>query len=316
MASLAPDLSETFRHDALLYAGPTEFVARMTAFIHDGLERDEHVLVMVTADKVAMLRSALGADARTVGFRDMAEVGRNPARIIPAWREFFAASGGDGRGVRGIGEPIWAARPHDELVESQRHEALINLAFTGSAGRILCPYDTSSLDPWIIREAERSHPFIGDGTTWRTSPSYRGLDAIARPFDEPLPEPAAAPFELDFETGPLVTVRRFVEYHALAFGLNHDRTSELLIAVSEVAANSLRHAGGGGRVRIWLEGDEVVCEIRDAGSIDDPLIGRRRPAHVDEGGLGLWLVNQLSDLVQLRSHRGGTVVRMHKSRRR
>jgi hypothetical protein len=44
--------------------------------------------------------------------------------------------------------------------------------------------------------------------------------------------------------------------------------------------------------------------------IDDPLAGRERPAGLHDGGRGLWMVNHLCDLVQVRSSPAGTVVRL------
>ena len=88
----------------------------------------------------------------------------------------------------------------------------------------------------------------------------------------------------------------------------------LVLAVNEVATNSVVHGGGGGILRIWTEGDVLVCEVRDRGVIDDPLVGRERPLVNAAGGCGLWLANQLCDLVQVRSFAGGSVVRLHKRR--
>lgn len=96
-------------------------------------------------------------------------------------------------------------------------------------------------------------------------------------------------------------------------GLTDSRMADLELAASEVAANTLRHAHGAGRLRIWHTPDEIVCEVTDSGQIDDPLAGRRRPAH-DGSGHGLWVVNQLGDLVELRSGPQGTTLRMHISR--
>ena len=50
------------------------------------------------------------------------------------------------------------------------------------------------------------------------------------------------------------------------------------------------------------------------GDIDEPLAGRKRPSSTQEGGHGLWLANQLSDLVQLRTFATGSVVRVHMRR--
>ena len=64
-----------------------------------------------------------------------------------------------------------------ELVECQRHESLLNLAFADTAGfRLLCPYDTSALDDDTLAEACRSHPFLVTNGVKRESPEYRGLD--------------------------------------------------------------------------------------------------------------------------------------------
>ena len=73
----------------------------------------------------------------------MAHVGHNPARIIPAWHEFVAQHAAPGVRLRGIGEPIFPERSADELVECQRHESLLNLAFADAdAFWLVCPYDT------------------------------------------------------------------------------------------------------------------------------------------------------------------------------
>ena len=62
---------------------------------------------------------------------------------------------------------------------------------------------------------------------------------------------------------------------------------------------------------VWREPGRVVCEVRGAGAIADPLADRRLPELDDPTGRGLWLANQLCDLVQIRSVRGELVVRVH-----
>jgi MEDS: MEthanogen/methylotroph, DcmR Sensory domain len=131
-SSLVSGLSPTrgsFVHEALLYAGRDEFVASALSFIREGLEADEPTLVVVDAAKIRTLRSQLNGDGERVLFADMADVGTNPARIIPAWRDFVDEHAVGGRSVSGIGEPIWAGRSASELVECQLHESLLNLAF-------------------------------------------------------------------------------------------------------------------------------------------------------------------------------------------
>jgi anti-sigma regulatory factor (Ser/Thr protein kinase) len=269
------------------------------------------VLVMVTADKIELLRAELGADADRVTFADMAEAGRNPARIISAWSDFAADHLAEGRPLRGIGEPIWAGRSADELIECEHHESLLNLAFGDADGfRLLCPYDTSALPSSVIAEARRNHPLVLEGDALHDCGAYRGPDTKT-PAGKPLPPPRGPSLELVFRKATLRTVRQFVSEHAAAGGLEGARADDLVVAVNEAATNSIRYGGGEGLVRVWHDGNAVVCEVRDRGRIEEPLVGRRRPLRGADGGHGLWMANQLCDLVQLRSRRNGTVVRLH-----
>jgi hypothetical protein len=83
-----------------------------------------------------------------------------------------------------------------------------------------------------------------------------------------------------------------------------------VIAVSELAANTLHHTAAAGTARLWHTDDEILCQIHDQGEITDPLAGRRPGAH----GHGLWVVNLLCDLTEIRSGPGGTTIRVRMSR--
>jgi anti-sigma regulatory factor (Ser/Thr protein kinase) len=312
MSMSAPSPIERFRHEALLYAGWAEFVAGTVPFIRDGVKAGEPVLVVESIDKIEMLRVALGADAYAVLFADMAEVGSNPARIIPAWHDFVSRHHAGGRRLRGIGEPIWKGRSADELIECQRHESLLNVAFGhGEPWWLLCPYDTEKLDGAVIDEACRSHEFVMEGSDVRRSETFRGLAESGAPFDVPLPDRGTSVGDLAFGPNDLASVRNVVSLHARASGLRDGRAEELMTAVNEVATNSVRHGGGGGSLRIWQEDAAVVCEVRDSGRVSKPLADRERPSAIHTAPRGLWLANQLCDLVQIRNFADGTVVRLH-----
>ena len=89
---------------------------------------------------------------------------------------------------------------------------------------------------------------------------------------------------------------------------------DFVLAVNEIAANSLRHGGGHGSYTVWHDDDVLYCEIRDAGEIADPLVGRIRPPARQVSGRGVWIANQACDLVQVRTGPTGTVVRLHLKR--
>jgi anti-sigma regulatory factor (Ser/Thr protein kinase) len=116
-------------------------------------------------------------------------------------------------------------------------------------------------------------------------------------------------------TTNLSEVRALAEKQARMAGLPDDRVVDFVIAVSEVAGNTVRHAKSPGSIEIWSDSDEIVCEIRDEGVIADPLVGRQSPPADASGGHGLWLVHQVCDRVDLRSDKNGTVIRMHMSLR-
>src|SRR4051812_22436142 len=310
MPSPMPATETTFEHEAVMYDGDGAFLEATLPFIRQGLEAGDALLVVVSADKIGRLRAALGEDADRARFADMQQVGANPARIIPRWQEFVAEH--EGRRLRGIGEPITSGRSAAELVECHRHESLLNVAFAQTpAFRLLCPYDTAGLAPEVVAEARRTHPLVCEAGSRRPSQSFAGLDAARAPLALPLPEPDAPISALDFDLGSLAAVRTPVADAARATGMERGRRSDLLLAVSEVAANSVRHGGGQGRVRVWEDGVALVCEVCDTGSIADPLAGRRRPAPGQPGGYGVWGGNEPGGLVQGRSFGTGGGVRLH-----
>jgi anti-sigma regulatory factor (Ser/Thr protein kinase) len=305
-------IAQGFLHEALLYAGENDFVDRTTAFLRDGVRQHEPTLVVVSDRKIDRLRRALGGDAHHVYFADMADVGGNPARIIPAWSDFVVQHAPGGRRLRGIGEPIWNGRSDAELLECQRHEALLNVAFAEApAFWLICPYDITSLDAGVIEEACRSHPALRDGTRSDPSSTYLGVDAASAPFEAPLLQPTRVSARHEFVWDSLGTVRTVVMRQAARAGLGVRQVADLVQSVNEVATNSLKFGGGHGALRVWSDADALVCEIADSGRLGQPLAGRQRPAPDAAGGRGLWLVNQLCDLVELRSYPTGVVVRLH-----
>jgi anti-sigma regulatory factor (Ser/Thr protein kinase) len=293
-------------HEALLYRDLDDFVAGAAAFLRAGLAADEPAMAAVPEPRLDALRDAVGQDVRLV---DMTGFGRNPARIIPALRDWVDEH--PGRRLRFVGEPIWPERRAAETIEATRHEALLNVAFADAPVDILCPYDAARLDPAVLADAERTHPMIVAGGTRRPSSGYASPEAVYAVAEQPLPDPAG-PVHALAVTGDLARLRRFVAEHAAPAGIAGDRLEDLQLAITEAAANTIRHAGGGpGTLRVWRDARAFVCEVADGGRIADPLAGRRRPSLDATTGRGLWLINQLCDLVELRQGPRGTTLRLH-----
>ncbi len=298
-----------FQHEAVFYRGLDDLVATVLPFIREGVALGEPVLVALLPERLAAVEAALGPDATRVDFVDMAELGRNPACIIPEWRRFLDDSGADGP-VRGVGEPVWSGRRDVEIEEARLHEALLNVAFDGGpAWRLICPYDVESLPAEVIDDALRSHPVAERLATSQVG--YAGHAHALAAFEARLrPPPDNAdvlPFSADDLTGLRSTVGRLADQAGIA----HAVVDDLVLAAHELATNSVLHGGGGGTMVAWDEPDAFVVEIRDSGVIADPLVGRDLLQELSENGRGVWMANQLCDLVQVRSSADGTVVRLY-----
>jgi anti-sigma regulatory factor (Ser/Thr protein kinase) len=301
-----PGVDSAVGHQAFFYRGQRDYVARIMAFAGTGLAQGEPVFIAVPGRNSSVLRDHLGEQVRHA---DMAQLGRNPARIIPEVRDFIDAH--PGRRVRYVGEPSWPGRSAAEMCEAARHEALINLAFAGTAVTILCPYDAAGLPPSVVSDAGLTHPAILANGLPEPSAHYAGPGNLPPCCDRPLPAPPATAEALGY-AATIQPVRHLVASHARQAGLTAERAADLVLAASEIAGNTLRHTGAGGTAHVWHTGGEMLCQIQDQGWITDPLAGRiRRPP--DERGHGLWVVNQVCDLVELRTGRDGTTIRMHMS---
>lgn len=114
--------------------------------------------------------------------------------------------------------------------------------------------------------------------------------------------------ERHFRRDDLPTLRTFVGQQALRIGATDEQIEVLVLAVSELATNAVRHGGGGGRLRLWRGAVHIVCEVADSGPGMPPDAGMLPPPLAIDGGRGLWLVRALVDDVEIDSGVSGTTV--------
>ena len=295
-------------HRALFYHDSADYLAGIFDFINPALDRDEPVAIAVPEPKLRLLEAELGDRAAPVKLLDMFELGRNPGRIIPAVLGMIERS--VGRPLRYVGEPIWAGRAPEEIREATRHEALINLAWPDADISVLCPYDLAGLDDQVLRDAAHTHPGVVHDRRLGPSSAY-GNGSVPTECEQALPEPPPDALSRAFEIGDLGRLRAWVGERADASELDADRRAELVLAINELTTNTVKHAGTYGVLRFWAAPGEVIFQVEDSGHIADPLAGRRLQAPTGIGGLGLWMVNQLCDLVEVRTSAAGTTVRTH-----
>lgn len=317
-ADAASSGEPAFAHPALFYRDETEYLAGTVPVIEAGLAAGEPVAVIVPDANLRLIRDALGsADSACehIWWLDMTEAGRNPGRVIPGVLHAFADAHLD-RPVRIIVEPIWAGRTDTEYPACVQHEALVNRAFEGRSATILCLYDAARLDPRTLADAEATHPVIGDGQGWRPSDRYAPDDMVAA-YNLPFPEPAMdTPVDTrTVHADSLSSARRAARERARRHGLSIDQVVDVELAITELLSNSITHGGGSGVARIWSDGEDLVCEVRDAGHLADPLAGRLPAGPLQGSGRGLLLVNQIADLVRVHAGTHGTTIRTYFRRR-
>ncbi|MEV0143389.1 MULTISPECIES: ATP-binding protein [unclassified Nonomuraea] len=115
-------------------------------------------------------------------------------------------------------------------------------------------------------------------------------------------------FEQDTLTGTRAETQRLAGENGLA----STRLVDFVMAVNECLVNVVTHAGGRGRLRLWHDGDRLLCEIRDFGPgipasyLEDAGL----PAPSQVGGRGIWLIRRLTDGAAFATGPAGTTVHM------
>jgi anti-sigma regulatory factor (Ser/Thr protein kinase) len=91
-----------------------------------------------------------------------------------------------------------------------------------------------------------------------------------------------------------------------------DQEPTLLLLVSELVSNSVRHAGldADERIRLRARWDEACAyvEVCDAGRSGRVPRKREKPDALEPGGLGLMLVDEMADRWGVRRHEDQTCV--------
>jgi anti-sigma regulatory factor (Ser/Thr protein kinase) len=122
--------------------------------------------------------------------------------------------------------------------------------------------------------------------------------------------------EQHFDAGSLYSLRATVAAHATQAGIPERRTSDIVLAMHELAANAIRHGAGHGWLLITERAGAWHCQVTDDGTPHATPAGpapgtqttRRDAPWPSEEGHGLWLVHQVADQLDTQTGPGGTTI--------
>jgi anti-sigma regulatory factor (Ser/Thr protein kinase) len=301
-------------HEALLYHGPEDQFAALAQFVQGAREAGEPLLVTMPAEHLARLRGHLADEAGSVDYAEIESIASNPICLMPIIEDWVRHRAPRGR-ARVVCESVWPGRELPETVESLRQEATFNRVWADHPVTMLCLYDADALGAMALEGAHRTHPVLVEHGVRRRSATYRSPGGEDPDHQWPLdpPPPGAAKYHL---RDSLRLLREALQADPRIAGLPGERRSDLVLAANEAATNAVQHGDGACAAAVWGDEDRVVVEIRTATPVPDLLSGCRSPDPGAQSGRGLWLINQVCDLVQARSGPTGSVMRMHIRRRR
>ncbi|MEU1686601.1 sensor histidine kinase [Micromonospora sp. NPDC005707] len=300
-----------YYHEAILYDSDEHLLAVVLPFLLGGVEAGEPTVVGFGGHNADLVRRALPAGA-AVTFLPGGDLYARPTAAIRAYRKLLGSYVADGaRQIRIVGElpPAVLGATWDWWA---RYESAINHAYDDFPLWSMCAYDTRSTAPGVLADVTRTHPRVAlpDGshvpTDVYTEPaSYLAEHRLMRP--DPV-QGTAPTVEL---VDPTAAEARDAVRAAHRGQLPADHLDDLVVSVSEVVSNALRHGVPPVRMRLWSAPDRMVVTVHDRGpGPSDPYAGLLPAGNGAAGGLGLWISHQSCNHVALHRDADGFTVRL------
>jgi anti-sigma regulatory factor (Ser/Thr protein kinase) len=122
------------------------------------------------------------------------------------------------------------------------------------------------------------------------------------------PSAGSAVLDQAFDRDSLYALRSAVAAHASAVGLPRQRVYDVVAAAHELAANAVRHGAGHGQLRLWADGRSLYLQVSDDGPAEQDDARPEAAEWNREHAHGLWIIDQVADLVGLDRDPAGTTV--------
>lgn len=287
--------ANVFEHVAVIHDGPAELASRVAPALRTAVSAGDAVLVCLDDLAWEHVSAELGSAAAAVTLTPARARYSRPATAMAVVHRFVQEALEAGAGaVWSLGAISFDGTATD--TEWHRYEAAVNDVFRAVPIKGICSYDTSTTSAAVIDAALRTHAVIDDGAGRRTSTEYRPGPFLGaeRSTGASLLDGLGTPDQL------LVVDTAAVARHALATAyhatLEASRLDDLLLSVTELISNGLRHGRPPVTLESWCTSSgDVLFRVCDTGDgIADPYPELRPPAG-GIGGYGLWVVGQVCD---------------------
>jgi anti-sigma regulatory factor (Ser/Thr protein kinase) len=311
VTSTQPDTAQRgYDHAAIHYTSDAELLAVVVPFLTGGLTAGEPTVVSLEPERAEQVRAALPPSAAT-HFLATADLYARPAAAIKSYRELMAGFVADGAdGIRIVGE-VPRVAIDTSWDRWARYEAAVNHAYDEFPLRSMCAYDTRTTPRHVLEDVARTHPFLATADGGHL-PNVGYVDppaflAAPRPMTPHTIEHTPPLVEL---TDPQPSEARRAVVDAGKAQLPAAEIDDLVLSVSEIVDNALRHGRPPVRFRLWAGSDHMVVTVHDTGDgLSDPFAGLL-PADRDIGGRGLWIAHQICGQVDFHHDDTGFTVRL------
>ncbi|MEU6072924.1 sensor histidine kinase [Micromonospora sp. NPDC047074] len=300
-----------YYHEAVRYASDEELLAVAVPFLLGGVEAGEPTFVALGERTGGLVRSALPAGA-AVEFLPGGDVYARPTAAIRSYRQLLAEQVAAGAGqIRIIGEvpPVSFGATWDWWA---RYESAINHAYDDFPLWSLCAYDTRITPASVLADVARTHPrFATPDGRHLPSPTWTPPTEYLRENRPIVPDPVETQPPAVELTDPTAAEARAAVRKADQGQVPVDDVEDLVVAVSEIVTNALRHGRPPVRLRVWAGDDRIVTAVSDGGDgPEDPYCGLLPASDGGPGGLGVWITYQSCNHVTWQRDDAGFTLRL------
>jgi anti-sigma regulatory factor (Ser/Thr protein kinase) len=306
------DTDAVLLHEGVPFTTPGQLAAVLAPRLSTALDNGGPVVAVLDDPVRTALAAQLGAASLArLELLDPAEVYRVPAFTVAVrWARLSRRAEPGGR-VTIVGQHV-DDLPDDGHGYWARLDSALNVALHGLPVAMLCPFPDN---PDVVPLFRSTHRTLLAGGHSVPSDDYRDPHEVVAEYPPPPPPDLGRPEVVEsFTLDVLGRVRRHAAAVGSTAGLAADQVADFVLAVNEIASNSVEHGPGSGRLRIWRDGRQVVAEVADDGRMSVPFPGLVAPPATGARGRGLWLASELSDVLQVWSDASGTVIRVTMTR--